>query len=125
MNKIDFEKEVLDKKKVFFGLFVILLLAGSIYFFKDKLLNKLSLTSPRAVKGMSTGLTINNPNPAPPSVNLSDKVQTLKNEVTNLNLKDIASSSPQVQKILDEVKSLGNLPKNEAKAVCEKICTNF
>lgn len=53
---------------------------------------------------------------------LSEKLQSLKKEVTGLNIVEIASSSPQVQKILNDIKTLEQYPVNQAKEICRQIC---
>jgi|SRR5581483_1652195 len=131
LKPVEFEKEVWDKKKLFVGvLFLGLAIFGGLYF-KEKYLGAHSTlkSSGGTVQGASTqntdGLRVES-TPAPhPAFNLQQKVAQLKQEVGNLNVSEIASSSPQVQGILNQIKGIGDLPKNEAKAVCEKICSGI
>lgn len=53
---------------------------------------------------------------------LVEKLQNLKQEVTGLNIAEIASASAQVQKILNDIKSLEQYPVNQAKEICRQIC---
>ncbi|MFH1832589.1 MAG: hypothetical protein ABH816_00280 [Candidatus Levyibacteriota bacterium] len=53
---------------------------------------------------------------------VSQKIKSIQNEANNLNLEEIASSSPQMQKVVNDIRSLGNYPKNQAKEMCQKIC---
>ncbi|MEK7533934.1 MAG: hypothetical protein AAB600_01215 [Patescibacteria group bacterium] len=53
---------------------------------------------------------------------IKEKLDDLKKEVNSLNVVDIASSSPQIQKIINDLNSLRQYPVNEAKDICQKIC---
>lgn len=53
---------------------------------------------------------------------VESKFNDIRNEITKLNVQDIASSSPQVQKIINDIKTLPDYPKNQAKDICQKIC---
>lgn len=55
-------------------------------------------------------------------VNIQQKLDAVKEEVNNLNAQDIASTSPQVQKVLNDIKNLEQYPKNQVKETCQKIC---
>lgn len=111
------EEEVWDKKKLLFGVLFLLILLGIGYQTNKQFFNQIHLPSRISVKGSSTTKVV--------PINLQEKISEIKNEATNLNVADIASSSPQVQNVLNQIKNLGNLPKNEAKQVCEQICRNF
>lgn len=56
---------------------------------------------------------------------VEDKVEDIKREVGNLKVEDIATSSPQVQKILKDIQALQQYPKNQAKELCENLCKSF
>lgn len=53
---------------------------------------------------------------------IEDQLDDIKDQVTQLDPQDIVSSSPQVQKIIDDLKDLQGVPKDELKNVCENIC---
>ena len=53
---------------------------------------------------------------------VAEKIESLKQDVRGLNIVEIASSSPQVQKILNDIKFLEQYPANQAKEICKKIC---
>lgn len=59
-------------------------------------------------------------------VKLEDMVQNqvanLKKEASNINVEEIASSSPQIRKLIDDLKALSDLPKNQVKEACLNIC---
>lgn len=52
----------------------------------------------------------------------SQKLESIKEEANKLNLEEVASSSPQMQKVINDIKSLQNYPKDQAKEMCQKIC---
>jgi len=56
---------------------------------------------------------------------VEDKIQTIQNEASGVNVSEIASSSPQVQKIINDIKSLEGYPSNHAKSMCENICSGL
>lgn len=53
------------------------------------------------------------------------KLTDLKKEVNNINVVEIATSTPAVQKVLNDLKNLQNLPQSQAKEACFKICSGF
>lgn len=59
-------------------------------------------------------------------VRLEDMVQNqifnLKKEASNIDVEEIASSSPQIRNLIDDLKALGDLPKNQVKEACLNIC---
>ncbi len=117
------EESEWDKKKILLFLVFLFVLIGVGYKTRDKFLYKI-LPPKTAVKGESTSRTNQNSISVKP-INLQEKVEELKSQISNLNVKDIASSSPQVQQILNQVKDLGNLPKTQAKQMCERICSGL
>lgn len=126
MNEVVGQEERWDLKKIIaLLLFVGILAFGLKTFVLDK---KLQLNSnsetPTAVQGVSTQ---NNPNPSPMSIQKSfdTSLNNLKKEVNNINVAEIASSSPQVQKVLSDLKNLQNLPQSQAKDACLKICNGL
>jgi len=122
------EESQWDKKKIFlFSILVFLAIIGA-YYIKTLVLptNTTSSSLPdkssqESVKGVSTNSN--------PSGNLKQDVQNqinnIKNEAQNINIVDIATSSPQVQKVVNDLKVLQNYPSNSLKGVCEKVCSGL
>lgn len=54
-----------------------------------------------------------------------NQIMDIKKQVANLDVEEIASSSPEIRNLIEDLKALGNLPRNEAKEACHKICSNF
>lgn len=57
--------------------------------------------------------------------NVQEKINDLQKEAQSINLVEMASSSPQVQKVINDLKALEDYPKNQVKDACEKICDSF
>ena len=112
----EINKETWNKKRVFLGIFLLaLLIIGGGYLFRDKIFSRQS----KSVEGASTS-TVDTAANVQEAVR--EKVDNLKQEVSGLNLMEVASSSPQVQKILNDIKALQQYPANQIKDLCRKIC---
>ena len=111
-----------DKKKiVIFVLFLLVVLFAGLYFktilFPDKM---------TAVEGAYT--QISTPQDAEisnASQNFQQKVNQIQQNVDNLNMVDVATSTPQVQKVLNDIKSLEQLPRDQAQSACQRICAGL
>lgn len=112
-------EESWNKKKIFAAFFLVVLLIIGGYFLKTRVLDVTSFNPLASVKGVNTKENITNFN-IPQSIR--EKINNLKQEVSGLNIVEIASSSPQVQKVLNDIKSLEQYPTNQAKEICRKIC---
>lgn len=134
MDKID-TIETWNKKKIFITLLIIVLLVGfGIKTFvlsknKDFFAMHTVPTFLKSVMGINTQKdkvkgesTKKNTSSLPIQAVIKEKLDTLKKEVNNLNVTDIATSSPQIQKIINDLNSLKEYPANEAKEICQKIC---
>ena len=116
------EEVAWDKKKIIiFALFLLVILFAGLYFktvlFPDKL---------TAVEGDYT--QISSPQDAEisnASQNFQQKVNQIQQNVDNLNMVDVATSTPQVQKVLDDIKSLQQLPKDQAQSACQRVCAGL
>lgn len=111
--------EVWNFKRIIGTLFFItvLIVGGYIFFIKD---------NPNM--SMVMGLTTQREKPKPISikgVNLTEKLQDLKSQVNNLDVKDLAESTPQYQKLIKDLQSLQELPKNQMKETCLNVCKSF
>jgi uncharacterized protein involved in exopolysaccharide biosynthesis len=115
----EINKETWNKKRVFLGIFLlVLLIIGGGYLFRDKIFIS-SSRQLKSVEGVSTS-TVDTAANVQEAVR--EKIDNLKQEVSGLNLMEVASSSPQVQKILNDIKALQQYPANQIKDLCRKIC---
>lgn len=53
---------------------------------------------------------------------IGPKIEEIKKNIENLDANEIASSSPQIQKVLQDIQGIKDLPANQAKDACLKIC---
>ena len=128
MEKIK-KEESWNKKRIFVALFLIIILIIGGYFFKTKVLGSRSLSPSdilRSVKGTSDVKDKSKVPEESLGINVQkavqEKIESLKQDVKGLNIVEIASSSPQVQKIINDIKSLEQYPTNQAKEICRQIC---
>jgi cytoskeletal protein RodZ len=127
-------EETWNKKRIFLGfIFAVVLITGLISFknyFLDGNQNpsqNQTTKNSKAVEGASINTNSQNQtNPASDlKTNIQYQINTIQQEASNINLAEIASSSPQVQKVIDDIKSIQNLPKDKVKGFCEQICSGL
>ena len=112
-----------DRKKIILFLIAAVVLIGIGFEAKDLVLGTNVSPSPVVakpdIKGAATQVS------SDIKKNVQDQLNNLKSEAENVNLTEIASSSPQVQKVINDLKALQDYPKNQVKATCEQICNSF
>lgn len=112
-----------DKKKIILFLIAAVVLIGIGFEAKDLILG--TSVSPSApiqkpdIKGAATQVSSNIKN------SVQDQLNNLKSEAQNVNVVDIATSSPQVQKVINDLKAIQNYPQNQLKTTCEQICNGL
>ena len=115
-----------DKKKIIFAVIVSILLIGigfelkSVFLAESQPIEKVNQNSNAQIKGASTNELTNGIKQS-----FADNINSLKAQAQNIDIAEIASSSPQVQKVINDLKGLKDLPKNEIKSACEKICSGL
>ncbi len=122
MKELKKEKEESqwDKKKIIFFVLISLFLVAAGYGLKSIILpesfenQNYSYLKKSDVKGASDVRK-----------NVQEQINNLKNEAQNIDLVDIATSSPQVQKVINDLKAIQDYPKNQLKETCEKICNGL
>ncbi len=112
-----------DKKKILLFLIAAVVLIGIGFEAKDVILGtniSPSVSVPKPdVKGTATQVSSNIKN------SVQDQLDNLKAEAQNVDLEEIASSSPQVQKVINDLKAVQDYPKNQLKATCEQVCNGL
>lgn len=129
MQNINSDYETWDKKRLIIGLFIFLIFIGILLgvksFFlgsKDYFLDKKTLGEQyRVKKEEGSDLHISVPGP----LDFQQKLNGIKEEVDSIDIAEIASSSPQIQKVISDLKNLQNLPENQAKEACYNICKSL
>jgi len=115
-----------NKKRIFIAVFLLALLIAGGYLFKTRILNEDSSQITKSIKGISAKEKNTEPEfKLDIQEAVKEKINNLKQEVSGLDILEIASSSPQVQKILRDIKSLEQYPVNQARDMCKKICESF
>ena len=127
MDEIE-KEESWNKKRIFAVLFLIVGLIVLGYFLKTKVLGESSppTDSSKAVKGATNTKEEDKKQEEGLNINVQravqEKIESLKQEVSSLNIMEVASSSPQIQKIINDIKALEQYPINQAKEICKQIC---
>ena len=126
MEKLEVVNEVWDVRKILALVVVVMILAFGLKTFVLDKKNPDIKNSITQVEGISVKPPDNPSQNSSASVELQRNVQTgfdnLKKEVSNINVVEIATSSPAVQKVINDLKNLQNLPQSQAKQACIKIC---
>ena len=118
----------MNKKRIFI-LFVVILGIGLLGYLSKTLVlgkNQYNLFG-KSVKGIKTQKQENVSLPSAPNLqsSLREKLDILKHEVSKLDIADIASSSPQIQKVISDLNSLKQLPSHQIKEICQNICNGL
>ena len=142
MQKTEFLSESWDKKKIILAVFIVICLALVGYGVKTYILpaNNSSGTvdvSSGKVKGVNTQAVSDNntvnsntgsislPSAQNIESGVAQNINNIKQEISTLNIADIASSSPQIQKIVNDIKALPEVPGQKAKDICQQICSGL
>lgn len=128
-------EEVWDIRKIIIGVVVLLLLiVGGVFakklYFHESLSPSSFIPKMPSVKGLST---FNAPADQvshvkitlPSQQDVQNQIQTIQQQVTHLNVAEIASSSPQVQNIIKQIENLPSGPESQVKDACMRLCNNL
>lgn len=113
-------EESWDKKKLFVFFLIIFIIAGSIYYTVS------SFDIKTSVKGASEEIEkkeFQKPINLPAA--FKNQLDSIKQNAASIDVTEVATSSPQVQKIINDIKALENYPGNQAKNFCQQICESF
>lgn len=135
-SSFDLEETEWDRKKVIAGLVLFALVLAAIIGLKLFILPKSiaqHIPIGPSVKGASTtndpNASYSDPTPIPISIptteDLQKKIQQLQEQITHLNVSDLASSSPEIQQIIQQIEGLPKAPGNAAKEACIQMCNRL
>ncbi|MBI4097690.1 MAG: hypothetical protein HY426_01505 [Candidatus Levybacteria bacterium] len=86
----------------------------------------------KSILGDSTkekSMNVQKPDVKPPNINLASgvgsKINEIKQNINGLNVEEVASSSPQIQKVLRDIQGIKDLPSSQAREMCLKICSGI
>lgn len=119
------EEKTWDKKKIVIGAVVLLIVAAILYTGRTTILAKLAQlpqTDVRGVKMEKVNFPSQQYSIGSPKQAVQEKIEAIKKEVNSLDVVEVASSSPQVQKVINDIKALEQYPQSQAKEACKKIC---
>jgi len=122
------EEATWDKKKLAILLSLVFIFGASLFAAKKFLFPQ----AKSRVQGIQT-LSNEIPSPAvnkssfylPTSQDIQQKMEDIQKQVIHLNIDQIASSSPEVRQIIQQLQNLPNLPKDAARSACEDLCRNI
>lgn len=114
-----------DKPRIigFFAVLLFLLVGGLV--FKHFLLDANTIPASQAVQGASTQANESLPSVQDIKQGAAQQVAALQQQASQISVQEIASSSPQVQQILQQIKQLPSVPGNVAKQTCMNICNSL
>lgn len=118
MEEVD-TQETWNKKRIIIAIILLILFMVGGYILKTHFLPEIK----RSVEGISTEESVVQP---AFRINIQEavreKINRIKQDVSGLDVMEIASSSPQVQKILNDIRALEQYPTNQLKEICRKVC---
>lgn len=124
-------EEVWDFRKIAVGItFLLFLILGGIIgkriLFHESLDPMSFVPSLPSVKGVSTYFQPQDGSHTkislPTSQDVQNQIQQIQQQVTHLDVNDIATASPQVQQVLKQLQQLPEGPVGQVKAACMRLC---
>jgi conjugal transfer/entry exclusion protein len=120
------ERSEWDKKKIIMFTVAVVALLGIGVIFKNMMFAGQEIANPSPVTTNVKGAETQAVNPVSDiKNNVQNQINNLKNEAQDINIVDVATSSPQVQKVINDLKAIQDYPKNQLRQTCEKICSGL
>ncbi len=127
--------EVWDFRKIAIGIvFLVLLIFGGIIgkriLFHESIAPSSFIPKIPSVKGIFSSDDPNNTSPhvkisLPSQQDVQNQIKTIQQQVTHLNVNDIATASPQVKQVLKQLQELPAGPVGQVKEACIRLCNNL
>ena len=118
-TKVTKQESEWDKKRIILVTIIVIILLILGFSAKNAILGS-SYNKPL----VSQSITTSNP-PLSIKKSAQDQIYALKQEASNINLVDVATSSPQVQKIINDLKAIKDYPNNQLKQTCINLCSKL
>lgn len=116
-----------DRKRILIGVGILAVVVIAVFELKGLFLNKNG--NVLGETDINKSSEIEKPNVKPPNINFQSEVDStiadIKKNIGQLDTREIASSSPQIQKVLQDIQGIKDLPSNQAKEMCLKICSGI
>ncbi|KKQ34567.1 MAG: hypothetical protein US51_C0034G0006 [Microgenomates group bacterium GW2011_GWA2_37_6] len=116
-----------DRKRILIGLGILSVIAIAAFELKGLFLNKNG--NVLGETNINKSSEIEKPNVKPPNINLQSEIDStianIKKNIGQLDTREVASSSPQIQKVLQDIQGIKDLPSSQAKEMCLKICSGI
>lgn len=61
----------------------------------------------------------------PSTADVTNKIHDLQQQVSHINIAEVASSSPEIQQLIQQLESLPQMPGNAAKQACINVCNKL
>lgn len=126
------EESSWDFRKIFAGFLTIGILGIGIFWAKD---TYLSQYFPHSRNGEVQGVSTEADDPEkykmsiPTADNLQsaveDKMTDIRKQLSELSPEDVASSSPSVKKLLQDIEGIKQYPQNQVKETCMNFCSRL
>ncbi len=115
-----------DRRRIIFGIFICIFVVAMFFEVKNRFFPNVSILGTSTVRKSTP---VEKPSVKPPNFNIASgvgsKISEIKQNISGLDAKEIASSSPQIQKVLHDIQGIRDLPANQAKEMCLKICSGI
>lgn len=125
-TKKDEEELIWDKKRLLIGIGIILIVIIGTWEIKGRYYPDTNILGESTIKNVSD---LEKPDIQSPGLDLQSRVNSTINEVRgsveNLDPEEVASSSPQIQKVLRDIQGIKNLPTDKARDACYRICSGI
>ena len=120
MQEVKFE-ESWNKKRILIATLAVLAIGATVYVFRGSIFPQSFLQNKKTGNPSKESVL---PAKSEPNIQeiLGKQIESIKKEAGNINIEEIASSSPQIQNLINDLKALQNLPNNKVKEACYNIC---
>lgn len=117
-------KESWNKKRIFIASFLLVILIGIGLELNGNIVSNFLEKNPSssAVKGIRTYKNQTNKLNFDFGATVSERLEAIRQDAENIDISEIATSSPQIQKIIKDIKNLQNFPNSQLKEACFNIC---
>lgn len=119
----EISNESWDFKKIGIALLILAPILLLVFSYKDLIVAGLTSSNPKPIAQEEVKETPQlKPDFSGGAGVAQQKIDSIRSQVQELDFEELATSSPQVQKIINDIKSLPDYPHSQAKDMCIKLC---